>query len=182
MTSYCRDKQKDRCGCTGDNKDFNILQRWQKMASAEPRQTRRIHPLVSLTWNSVKVGYYRVWNTWQGKWGGRVGNWTSHFRPSCTEIQMGSVLPLPLTLPPKVKYLNHVVLLHEQEGLRRYIVWSNIILKKITRCHQPQCGKTEYVCTHTYVLTLFWKKEAWKCAVVADIDIKLISSELGLCK
>lgn len=31
-------------------------------------------------------------------------------------------------------------------------------------------------------LTLFWKKDAWKCAVVADIDIKLISSALGLCK
>lgn len=32
-------------------------------------------------------------------------------------------------------------------------------------------------------LTLFWKKDAWKCDVVADIDIKVIvSSELGLCK
>lgn len=42
--------------------------------------------------------------------------------------------------------------------------------------------------THTFnmyiykILTLFWKKDAWKCDVVADIDIKLISSELGLCK
>lgn len=32
-------------------------------------------------------------------------------------------------------------------------------------------------------LTLFWKNDAWKCDVVADIDTKVIvSSELGLCK
>lgn len=33
------------------------------------------------------------------------------------------------------------------------------------------------------ILTLFWKNDAWKCDVVADIDTKVIvSSELGLCK
>lgn len=32
-------------------------------------------------------------------------------------------------------------------------------------------------------LTLFWKNDAWKCDVVADIDTNVIvSSELGLCR
>lgn len=36
---------------------------------------------------------------------------------------------------------------------------------------------------NTEKLTLFWKNDAWKCDVVADIDTKVIvSSELGLCK
>lgn len=62
---------------------------------------------------------------------------------------------------------------------RWHVLLSDVLIRK---WNVSQETIVHTVISERCVLTLFWKKDAWKCAVVADIDIKLICSELGLCK